>query len=127
MIYLRKRKMIKMRYFLQLSVEHEVYIGKPEGFVIHGKEFNVFKLKKDLYGLKQYPRSWYGRIINFIKSIGFSKGIADPTIYIKIVKNHPIIFVLYVDDFFLSGEEYMISQTKRELSTKFEMGSGLIH
>jgi hypothetical protein len=66
MIYLWKRKMIKMRYFLQLSVEQEVYIGKPEGFVIHGKESNVFKLKKDLYGLKQAPISWYGRIVNFI-------------------------------------------------------------
>jgi hypothetical protein len=37
------------------------------------------------------------------------------------VKNHPIILVLYVDDLFLTGEEHLISHTKRELSTEFEM------
>jgi hypothetical protein len=33
-----------------------------------------------------------------------------------------------VDDFFLTGEEYLIAQTKRELSTNFEIKDlGLMH
>jgi hypothetical protein len=83
------------------EVEKEVYIEQPEGFVIYGKESHVYKLKKYLYGLKQAPRAWYGRIDNFLQSLGFSKSIEDPNIYIKIVKNHPVILVLYVDDFSL--------------------------
>jgi hypothetical protein len=46
----------------------------------------------------------------------------------KIVHNHPVILVLYVDDLFLIGEEPLIAQTKRELSTEFEMKDlGLMH
>jgi hypothetical protein len=114
--------------FLNGEVEQEVYIEQPEGFVIHGKESHVCKLKKALYGLKQAPRAWYGRIGSFLQSLGFSKSIADPNIYIKIVKNHPVILVLYVDDLFLTGEEHLIAQTKRELSGEFEMKDlGLMH
>jgi hypothetical protein len=49
--------MIKIKSLLQLPVEKEVYIGQPEGFVIHGKESHVCKLKKALYGLKQALRA----------------------------------------------------------------------
>jgi hypothetical protein len=96
--------------------------------VFHGKESHVCKLKKALYGLKQASRAWYGRIDSFLQSIRFSKSIADPNIYIKIVQNHPVILVLYVDDLFLTGKEHLIAQTKRELSIEFEMKDlGLMH
>jgi hypothetical protein len=39
--------------FLNGVIEEEVYIKKPQGFVIHGKESHVYRLKKALYGLKQ--------------------------------------------------------------------------
>jgi hypothetical protein len=95
--------------FLNGEVEQELYIEQPEGFVIDGKESHVCKLKKALYGLKQASRAWYGRIDSFLQSLGFSKSIADPNLYIKIVKNHPIILVLYVDDLFLTREEHLIA------------------
>jgi hypothetical protein len=114
--------------FLNDEVEQEVYIEQPEGFVIHDKRSHVCKLKKALYGLKQAPRAWYGRIDSFLQSLGFSKSIADPNLYIKIIQNHPVILVLYVDDMFLTGEETLIAQTKRELSEEFEMKDlGLMH
>jgi hypothetical protein len=97
--------------FLNGEVEQEVYIEQPPGFVIHGKESHVCKLKKALYGLKQALRVGYGRIDSFLQSLGFSKSIENPNIYIKIVKNHPVILVLYVDDLFLTGEEHLIVQT----------------
>jgi hypothetical protein len=44
------------------------------------------------------------------------------------VQNHHVILVLYVDDLFLTGEEHLIAQTKRELSAEFEMKDlGLLH
>jgi hypothetical protein len=107
--------------FLNGEVEQEVYIEQPEGFVIHGNESHVCKLKKALYGLKQAPRAWYGRIDSFLQSLGLSKSIEDPNLYIKIATNHPVILVLYVEDLFLTGEEHLIAQIKRELSVEFEM------
>jgi hypothetical protein len=38
--------------FLNGVIEGKVYIEKPQGFVIHGKESHVCKLKKALYELK---------------------------------------------------------------------------
>ena len=45
---------------------------------VEDKVNNVYKLKKDLYGLKQAPRAWYGRIDNFLTTLGFTKGEVDP-------------------------------------------------
>jgi hypothetical protein len=113
--------------FLNGEVEQEVYIEQLEGFVIHGKESHVCKLKKALYGLKHASRAWHGRIDVFLQSLGFSKSIADPNLYIKIVNNHPLILVLYVDDLYLTGQEHLIAQNKRELSAEFEIDLGLMH
>ena len=114
--------------FLNGQVEEEVYIEQPEGFVVQRKESHVCKLKKALYGLKQAPRAWYARIDNYLQSLDFSKSAADPNLYFKVIENHPLILVLYVDDLFLTGEEQLISQCKRELTSEFEMKDiGLMH
>ena len=42
-------------------IEEEVYIDQPQGFKFEDRVTHVCKLKKDLYGLKQVPRTWYGR------------------------------------------------------------------
>jgi hypothetical protein len=60
----------------------------------------VCRLKKALYGLKQTPRTWYGRIDNFLKSLDL---------------------LLYVDDLFLTGNEKLIIDCKKKLASKFEM------
>jgi hypothetical protein len=38
--------------FLNGIIEEEVYIEKPQGFEVSGKESHVCRLKKALYGLK---------------------------------------------------------------------------
>ena len=89
--------------FLNGIIEEKVYIEQPEGFVIHGKESHVCRLKKALYGLKQEPKVWYSRIDNYLQSLGFTKSDADPNLYYKVDGDNPLIFVLYVDDIFLTG------------------------
>ena len=95
--------------FFNGVIEEEVYIEQPEGFVIHGKESHVCRLKNALYGLKQAPRAWYSRIDSYLKSLGFTKSDADSNLYFKVVKNHLLILVLYLDDLFLNGEEHQIA------------------
>lgn len=38
--------------FLNREIEEEVYVEQPDGFIVHGKESDVCRLKKALYGLK---------------------------------------------------------------------------
>ena len=45
--------------FLNDFIEQEVYIKQPPGFEDHYLPNHVFKLKKNLYGLKHTPRAWY--------------------------------------------------------------------
>ena len=90
--------------FLNGKIKEEVYIEQPEGFVTHGKKIHVCKLKKALYGLKQAPRIWYVRMDGFLHSLGFSKNTVDSNLYFKVVHNHILILVHYVDDLCLTGE-----------------------
>ena len=86
------------------------------------------KLKKALHGLKKAPRAWYARIDSYLRGLGFSKSITDSNLYIKVVKKQPLILVLYVDGLFLTREEHLIAQCKRQLATEFEMKDlGLLH
>nr|GEW26725.1 hypothetical protein [Tanacetum cinerariifolium] len=44
---------------------------------------HVYKQKKSLYGLKQAPRAWYDMLSSFLISQDFSKGLVDPTMFIR--------------------------------------------
>ena len=57
--------------FLSGSFEEDVYVEKPQGFVVEGKEEKVYKFKKALYGLKQTPRAWYRRLDSYLHQYGF--------------------------------------------------------
>ena len=94
--------------FINGKMEEEFYIEQPEGFMTHGKKTHVYKLKKALYGLKQAPRVWYVMMDGFLHSLGFSKSTTDSNLYFKVVHNHVLILVLYVDDLFLTGDEQLI-------------------
>jgi hypothetical protein len=114
--------------FLNGAIKEEVYIEQPQGFEVHSRDTHVCRLKKSLYGLKQYPRAWYARIDNYLMILGFSKSHADPNLYYKVVNNAPVILLLYVDDLFLTGEESLIIQCKKELASEFDMKYlGLMH
>ena len=63
--------------FLNGVVEEEVYVEQPLGFETHDRESHVCILKKSLYDLKQEPRTWYGKIDNFLSSLGCTKSKAD--------------------------------------------------
>jgi hypothetical protein len=74
-------------------IEEEVYIEKPMGFEVHGRDSHVFMLKKYLYKLKQAPRAWYFRIDQYLQSMAFTKSEEDPNLYFILVGEDPLILV----------------------------------
>jgi hypothetical protein len=107
--------------FLNVAIEEEVYIEQRQGFEVHSRDTHVCTPKKALYRLKQAPRAWYARIDNYLMRLGFSKNHVDPNLYYKVVNNALVILLLYVDDLFLLGEEFLIIQCKKELASEFDM------
>jgi hypothetical protein len=101
--------------FLNGVIEEEVYIEKLQGFEVEDMKSHVCRLKKASYRLKQDPRAWYGHIDSFLMSLGFTKSKVDSNLYFKIMDNEPVVLLLYVDDLFLTGEEKLIVECKRDL------------
>nr|GFB49489.1 hypothetical protein [Tanacetum cinerariifolium] len=69
--------------FLNGNLWEEVYVSQPDGFVNKDNPNHVYKLKKALYGLKQEPCAWYDMLSSFLISQDFSKGLVDPTLFIR--------------------------------------------
>ena len=85
-------------------------------------------MKNALYGLKQSPQAWYSRIESYLLSMGFYKSEADLNLYFIMVRDDPLILMLYVDDLFITGGEIPIAACKKDLASKYEMtGIGLMH
>ena len=94
--------------FLNGDLEEEVYIEQPDRFILRNDPKIVYRLRKDLYGLKWAPRAWYYHFDKYPHQQGFSKGSADRNLYTKMDTAKLLIIVVYVDDIiFGSNEESM--------------------
>jgi hypothetical protein len=91
--------------FLHGDLEEEIYTKQPEGFVVKGKKELACRLKKFMYGLKQSPRMWYQKVDTYMLGLGFTSSKADHCVHYKLIGDHLIYLVLYVDDTLLIGNE----------------------
>jgi len=54
--------------FLNGDLQEEIYMEQPPYFVAQGESFGlVCHLRKSLYGLKQFPRAWFGKFSNVVQ------------------------------------------------------------
>ncbi|GJU43250.1 putative ribonuclease H-like domain-containing protein [Tanacetum coccineum] len=72
--------------FLYGTIEEEVYVSQPLGFVDPEFPKKVYKVEKALYGLHQAPRAWYETLSTYLLDNGFYRGQIDKTLFIKRVK-----------------------------------------
>uniref|UniRef100_A0A5S6R440 Reverse transcriptase Ty1/copia-type domain-containing protein n=1 Tax=Trichuris muris TaxID=70415 RepID=A0A5S6R440_TRIMR len=59
--------------FLYGTLEEEVYVKQPEGF--ENGTNSVCRLNRSLYGLKQSPRCWNKKLVDFLKKKGMNKAL----------------------------------------------------
>ena len=107
--------------FLNGTLEEEVFMKQPEGFVVPGSEELVCRLKKSIYGLKQSPRCWNLALDSKLKEIGFSQSSHDPCIYHRNERGNMLIVGVYVDDIILAGNESSIQRVKAALASAFDI------
>ena len=115
--------------FLNGTLEEEIYMEQPEGYVQPGSEHLVCKLKRSLYGLKQSPRCWNTTLTEFLESIHFKRSAADPCVFVQMEGSVPAVVAVYVDDLIaLAKTPEKMGAIKQMLAYRFKMKDlGEIH
>jgi hypothetical protein len=108
--------------FLNGVIPEEVYVRQPLSFESHKYPDGVYKLSKDLYGLKQMPRAWYARFKMFLLEHGYVMSSVDKTL---LTLNHDTDFLLvqiYVDDIVFGGSSHtLVSRFQEMMESEFQM------
>ncbi|GJT90412.1 putative ribonuclease H-like domain-containing protein [Tanacetum coccineum] len=84
--------------FLNGTIDEEVYVSQPPGFVDPKFPKKVYKVVKALYGLHQAPRAWYATLSTFLLKSEYRRGTIDKTLFIKKDMNDIMLVQVYVDD-----------------------------
>ncbi|GKE36726.1 putative ribonuclease H-like domain-containing protein [Tanacetum coccineum] len=95
--------------FLYGTIEEEVYVHQPRGFVDPAHPNKVCKVIKALYGLHQAPRAWYETLSSFLIENGFRRddSMGELTFFLGLqVKQQP-------DGIFISQDKYVADILKK--------------
>ena len=103
--------------FLNGTLDKEIYMEQPQGFVNLDHLDNVCLLAKAIYGLKQALCAWNIQFHGVLLEIGFTCTYSDAGIYVYHCQDGEgiLIIILYVDDIALLGNK--IDEIKRIKST----------
>ncbi|GJS72402.1 putative ribonuclease H-like domain-containing protein [Tanacetum coccineum] len=123
--------------FLYDTIDEEVYVTQPLGFVDPKFPKKVYKVVKTPYGLHQAPRAWYATLSTFLLKSRYRRGTIDKTLFIKKDKNDIMLvqmtsmgeltFFLRLqvkqkeDGIFISQDKYVVEILKKfdYMSVKF--------
>nr|GEY04122.1 retrovirus-related Pol polyprotein from transposon TNT 1-94 [Tanacetum cinerariifolium] len=99
--------------FMYGTIDEEVYVTQPPGFVDPKFPNKVYKIVKSLYGLHQAPRAWYATLSTFLERSRYRRGDIDKTLFIKQDKKYIMLVQVYVDDI-------IFGSTKKSWYDEFE-------
>ena len=85
--------------FLYGQLEETIYMRQPEGCVVQGKEEQMCKLQRPIYGLKQAANCWNAKFNKFPIDFGFVRSKYDLFVYLRIRPDGEYtILIINVDD-----------------------------
>nr|GEW74849.1 hypothetical protein [Tanacetum cinerariifolium] len=103
--------------FLYGTINEEVYVTQPPGFVDPKFPNKVYKVVKALYGLHYALRAWYATLSTFLEKSRYRRGAIDKTLYIKQDKKDIMLVQVYVkqkeDGIFISQDKYVVEILKK--------------
>ena len=108
--------------FLNGTLDEDIYMEQPPGYIKKGEEHLVCKLKRSLYGLKQSSRCWNTVFKQYMESINFKQCTADPCIFVTGEEADLTIVAVYVDDLIVIAKTpETIKKIKESLAARFKM------
>jgi hypothetical protein len=82
----------------------------------------VCRIDKGIYGLRQSGRLWNMEINSFIVSLGFTRSVSDPYLYVLRKDGEVLYLALYVDDMVIaSGSDTQRDWLKLAMRAKYHM------
>ncbi|GKF05832.1 putative ribonuclease H-like domain-containing protein, partial [Tanacetum coccineum] len=106
--------------FLFGTIDEEVYVSQPLGFVDPKCPKKVYKFVKALYGLHQAPRAWYSTLSTFLLKSRYRRGTINKNLFIKKDKIDIMLVQVYVDDIIFGLQ---VKQKEDEILKKFDFVS----
>nr|GEX19960.1 putative ribonuclease H-like domain-containing protein [Tanacetum cinerariifolium] len=108
--------------FLYGTINEEVYVTQPPGFVDPKFPNKVYKVVKALYRLHQAPKAWYATLSTFLERSRYRKGAIDKTLFIKQDKKDIMLVQVYVDDIiFGSTKKSWCNEFEELMKNRFQM------
>ncbi|CAI7923707.1 unnamed protein product [Closterium sp. NIES-54] len=106
--------------FLQGSLNEEIWLRRPPGFIESFLVGTQWSLRRPVYGLRQAPREWHDTLRTTLAALGFAPATADPSLFLRIDTSLPPFYVLvYVDDLvFATGDTEALAHMKSELQKR---------
>ena len=93
---------------------------QPPRFVAQGEIGRVCRLRKSLYGLKQSPRTWFGKFNEVIEKFGLQKSKSNHLVFYKNSQAGIILLAVYVNDIVITKNDMVgISSLKSFLHGQF--------
>jgi hypothetical protein len=98
------RQMDVVTASLNNLLQEEIFMEVLKGFPGYGDPTKVCRMKRALYSLKQAPKSWYERIDAWFVNQGFLRSKNNSNMYLSLKNEKQVIFLLYVDDLLIIGD-----------------------
>ncbi|GKB89519.1 putative ribonuclease H-like domain-containing protein, partial [Tanacetum coccineum] len=115
--------------FLYGTIDEEVYVSQPPGFVDPDHPKKVYKVVKALYRLHQAPRAWYATLSAFLEKHGYKRGlqVKQKTDGIFISQDKYVADMLKKSDLISVKTTITPMETKMALTKDKEAGEGDVH
>uniref|UniRef100_A0A2N9HYA6 Reverse transcriptase Ty1/copia-type domain-containing protein n=1 Tax=Fagus sylvatica TaxID=28930 RepID=A0A2N9HYA6_FAGSY len=108
--------------FLHGTLQEEVYMTQPPGYVHPYFPSHVCKQHKSFYGLKQAPRAWFESFTGQLLHLSFTASSIDSFLFIFQDKQVIAYLLFYVDDIVLTSNTLAyLDQLIKSLSSIFEL------
>ena len=91
--------------FLNGDLKEQVYMEQPPGFVAQGESGKVCRLHKAIYGLKQSPKTWFGKFNDVVLKFGLRRCHSNHFVFSHTSDRGKILLIVYVDDIIITGDD----------------------
>ena len=92
----------------------------PEGFERHHQGDVLLLLLRMIYGLKQAARAFWHELTAALKDMGYLQSPADPCLYFSWTMTGLVIWLTWIDDCLIAGDETGVKSVKEQIKGRFD-------